>query len=597
MDKKGFTLFTALVSFVLILLSAMIVQTMIKAERDRTEVITNIEEQAEMQAMADLTRAEAIQTFNYSIRKKMEDYFTRPDNTIAIDTQDKNFYEIKESFAKRFFGAGGDGEQFIYDMATTITNSIPQKKFVGPYEITMEFKGEDLTDKKQIQFETLKELFRVSVENGEFFEVVDCQNGNPQNCVGTFYLNLKTSDLDNETYEALPRIKVFNPRTQRVLQESVFQRGNIKLYVPIRLFKAIAEARALALEYNKEEGSLWKENYGLFSPRIHNEIKEMKLGMCDPNYCNPRNNPYIPPKQKNMEKACPSTTDAGSNIITIKCTADLIAKGICSEIGENVASYNSNTRVDSLQQGQVLAELVGQRLCSLAGENISTKEYLDYDPEDDFVLAQDNSYNITCNLGTEKKISINVSTVTRNSVKINFTSNENIDGQKNAHNNSYNANENYGSSTSNCPMTSSLNSWGNQGVGIENGKIVKRTIEDKECSGSGFGFPQGQQPNYATCSEVTKIQIKVPFKETNQKYIIDKTTEPIYVVELINNNFFTGNASQIAFHQNKEFAIDSSTCGLGNSAVNNTCNPNDWTCDSIMKYDIFEGATYGCQTP
>ena len=43
MDKKGFTLFTALVSFVLILLSAMLVQTMIKAERDRTEVITNID--------------------------------------------------------------------------------------------------------------------------------------------------------------------------------------------------------------------------------------------------------------------------------------------------------------------------------------------------------------------------------------------------------------------------------------------------------------------------------------------------------------------------------------------------------------------------
>lgn len=132
MDRKGFTLFTALVSFVLILLSAMLVQTMIKAERDRTEVISNIQEQAEMQAMADLTRAEALQTFNYIIRKEIETYFNYNNRKypLIIYPQDHNFSEIRDDFAQRFFGAGRDsnGTQFVNQMAITLTSSLPQTK-------------------------------------------------------------------------------------------------------------------------------------------------------------------------------------------------------------------------------------------------------------------------------------------------------------------------------------------------------------------------------------------------------------------------------------------------------------------------------------
>ena len=132
MDKKGFTLFTALVSFVLILLTAMIVQTMIKAERDRTEVISNIEEQAEMQAMADLTRAEALQTFNYSLRKGIENYFDNSGegkNSIQILAQDYTFEELKGNFARRFFGTFQDpgeqaqaGDVFAKQMEESISN-------------------------------------------------------------------------------------------------------------------------------------------------------------------------------------------------------------------------------------------------------------------------------------------------------------------------------------------------------------------------------------------------------------------------------------------------------------------------------------------
>ncbi len=567
MNKKGFTLFTALVSFVLILLSAMLVQTMIKAERDRTEVISNIEEQAEMQAMADLTRAEALQTFNYTIRKRMEEYFSNPTNTIEIYPQENNFQEIQEKFAERFFGAGGTGDQFINDMAVTITESMPSTKFIGPYEISVKFKGTGVTEQKEILFASLKELFKKSVEAGEFFEVVNCENGNPQDCLGTFYLNLDTSDLSEETYESFPQIKVHNPRTQRILQESIFPKGKIKIYVPIRLFKAIAEARSLALEYEKETGNSWKTNYGLFSPRIHNEIEEMKLGICDPSYCSLRTNPYVPPENKNMQIPCPNTTGfpvAEINYPSVKCTTDLLERGLCFDssgnpvaVGRKILSYSPNTAPNTTEenlfdpnnQGKKISELAGKRLCKLIQENIATGDYLDFDSADDFILGQDDSYAFVCNLSDRKKVSMSIISTTRNSVKVDLqgAGSASLDP---GFNRRYNANNNYGG-TASCPQNSASNSllWGTYGIGINaDNKIIQKTKDSASC----LGFPLGITPNYATCSEVSKIAIRIPFKETNKNYIIDKTNKPVYVIELIDDKF-TPDSYTDAFHQTTRF--------------------------------------------
>ncbi|MFH1895798.1 MAG: hypothetical protein ABIJ74_04475 [archaeon] len=603
MDRKGFTLFTALVSFVLILLSAMIVQTMIKAERDRTEVISNIEEQAEMQSMADLTRAEALQTFNYTLRKEIEEFFdyTERHNTIQITPQEYSFEQTKENFAQRFFGtytAGNttQGDQFVNQVVITLFSALPGKKFVGAYEISVEFKGENEVEKGTITRNAVKELLEKSVQAGNFFEVVDCENGDPENCLGTFYLNLKTEDLSDEVYESFPQIKVYNPRTQRVLQESIFPRGNIKLYVPVRLFKAIAEARSLALEYNKEEGSLWKDNYGLFSPRIHNEIEEMKLGLCDPNYCNVRSNPYLPPDKKNMDFACPNIGNSYSR--PVKCTQDLIERGICSVNGQTIISYNPNTYFTLASQETALSKIVATRLCFIANHN-SEEKFLDANSLDDFMLGSMDKGLCEIKEGQQTKgiISIEVNPVTRNSVKINNTGGSVDEHHPDGFSGSYKANENLGGNSS-CAMTSSANSslWGTYGVAIEDNKIVQKTSD----AASFLGFPPTGDNEYATCSEVGNIIVKVPFKETNKNYIINKTKQPVFVVELTDNKF-TPASDNTAFHQAKKFEVDSTTCAMKSTSVQNDFHEDDWKCkNTISGGGSFGGpgnaAQGGCET-
>jgi len=604
MNKKGFTLFTALVSFVLILLTAMIVQTMIKAERDRTEVMSNIEEQAEMQAMADLTRAEALQTFNYSLRKKIEEYFdysTGSGNRIQVLAQDYNFDELKDNFAQFHFGVGttsnGTGNAvFANEMKNAMIGTLPSKKYIGPYEISLKFKGESTSEQRETVTDAFEKALAVSVQKGNFFEVVNCENGDPENCVGTFYLNLRIGELDDKTYESFPQIKIKNSRTQRILQESIFPKGDIKIYIPIRLFKAMAEARALALEFGEEKGNLWKTNYGLFSPRIHNEIEEMKLGICDSGYCSVRTNPYVHPEFENMDGiGCPNTQNnigaslaTFTEIIPVYCTQDLKNRGICSNVGATIFYYNPSRQADSASQSNRLAMLAELRLCYLAGENYNTGNYLD-PIVDGLNLINNTSSGLPCDLGGGKSISFSISATPRNSVKIESPG---ISGNVSLGSSTltaYNANYPYSESGSNCPQISSAGTilMGNFGVGIEeiNGteKIVQKTTDDP-CvfNGSNMSFGSGLTTQYATCSEVTRVAVNLSFQETNQNYIVNKTREPVYVIELVDNKF-TPDKEELNFHQKEDYKIDTTTCGFEENSQSNSneCVDSEWICESI----------------
>ncbi len=585
MNKKGFTLFTALVSFVLILLTAMIVQTMIKAERDRTELISNIEEQAEMQAMADLSRAEALQTFNYSLRKTMESYFFVQQNEITIYPLDDSFNEMKERFGERFFGAGG-GTAFTEQISNALIESWPQKRFVGPYEISIVHKGKTSEEQRRILTESLQKMFEKSVDSGNFFEVVECENGNPKNCIGTFYLNLKIEEISEETYESFPQIKIYNPRTDRVLQESIFPKGNIKIYIPIRLFKALAESRALALEFEKEEANTWKENYGLFSLRIHNEIEEMKLGFCDPGYCNIRKNPFVSPLKKNMDVPCPSG-NAYQTQTEIFCSSSMAERGMCTEqeADQQIPVIDEFLMGNRTSEQQALRELTARRLCEIIRNNYSSENYLDpkvNGTKDEFIL--DEAENISssafsCMLSNQSSVSIKIEDWARNSVKINQKGINSIQ-LDNATEYSYGANVD-----GSCPMEWG-NAWGKYGIGLnEQGEVIQKTSEDSPCFSD---FSDNYSADYGTCTEVTKVEVNIAFKEKNKNYIIDKTKEPVYVIKIVDNKF-TPNSTEEKFHQTKQFFVNSTTCGLQNE-TNNSCNRNEWICE---RYEFSEGTDFG----
>ena len=200
---KGFTLFTALVSFALIALTALLVQGMIKAERDSLNLLSNIEEQAELQAIADLERADALNTFNFSLRFALEEYFTNPEQGGVLNIQGKNWSELKRHFAQVSSAgvrdAGGESRQFATFLTDQLKSSLQGTKQLGQNLIRFE-------NNEQDTLEALTATLSESVEEDEFFEIVGdeaCEMGDSQKCIGTFYITLDTTKLTDEQYEKL----------------------------------------------------------------------------------------------------------------------------------------------------------------------------------------------------------------------------------------------------------------------------------------------------------------------------------------------------------------------------------------------------------
>ncbi|MDP6671190.1 MAG: hypothetical protein QGI60_05265, partial [archaeon] len=282
-STKGFNLFTALVSFLLVALSVLLINGMIQSERAASSRIAQEQSMSELQAVADISRSDAIQVFNYGLRKAIEDWMTNEDTGgITLDfMRDRDWDSIKKKFAEAKFG-GTEGRQFAKFTSASLRAIFFGEGSFGNYSISIE--GEEA-------FETmLYELTKKSVAENDFFEVIDCPTGDPKDCdKGTFYVNLKVAKLTQEEYEELPRIRVINKSTGDEIKEIILPRANFRIYVPLRVFKAIAEARAIA-HYPLTDGKIpaGATDKGLFSPNIHNQIEEMAIGMCDKDYCNPR---------------------------------------------------------------------------------------------------------------------------------------------------------------------------------------------------------------------------------------------------------------------------------------------------------------------
>ncbi|AJF60238.1 MAG: hypothetical protein QT03_C0001G0743 [archaeon GW2011_AR10] len=284
---KGFTLFTALVAFILIVLSVLLVQTMIRTERNTTDIISDIQEEQEMQAIADLARAEALQTFNYGIRFSIEDWLTKdgdgdgiPDNAYLLTpselagTDAESWENTKKKFAESNFGVGGEGTQFANRAANHLSTLLASTPDVRGFQVNLD------NNSQAVIVSVLEPLFEDSSARQDFFEVIRC-DGTWDGCpIGTFYVNLDIARLTDEQYEKLPQIVVKKITTkgevERTLREPILPRGNLQIYVPIRIFKAIAGARDVA-----------RTGSGFYSGAIDATLLEVKLGVCGENTCVP----------------------------------------------------------------------------------------------------------------------------------------------------------------------------------------------------------------------------------------------------------------------------------------------------------------------
>ncbi len=389
-------MFTALVSFVLIMLTILLINSMTETESGTVSTINDISAQSQMQTAADLARADAIQVFNYGLRYRIEEWLSRPTNWYLLQPG-KTWSEIKQDYACvnfggcRSSGSENSGVQFADITSKTMVGILEVGQTFGRYEISLE------KDEKQL-FEALVATTTKSIEEGQFFEVVDCDMPETnftaeqiRNCLGTFYVKLKLSSLAPEEYEKLPKIVVKNSATGDYLKQGILPYADLRIYIPLRIFKAIAQSKYYA------DNKVFKNN---------DFFKSMMLGMCDPNSCEPRKDPIGTIVGRDIpNSACPGSKGTIPEIDAGKAKIKKWpAKNSGDESSVDYDPDNPSSIKDALQL------LVGKQLCSDA----ATPDLIDVDPGDGLNLVQDNS---GCNIYSS---SVLVETFASKTIKIGF---------------------------------------------------------------------------------------------------------------------------------------------------------------------------------
>ncbi|QQR93107.1 MAG: hypothetical protein IPJ89_02615 [Candidatus Iainarchaeum archaeon] len=362
---KGFTLFTALLAFMLILVAGLLINTMVTTERTSKQVVTEVEAQSRMQTIADLARADALQVVNYGIRNAIEEYTQVPDNPYLYNATATTWQEVVDDFGRFFFegssGTSGGGNSILAGKIATnlkiIIGGNPRR--ISGFDVTIKGdQGSGLSDAVQ------QVLDRTAQNSQDYLQLVQCyENTAPYDCLGTFYVNLDFSLLDDDAYEKLPSIHVRDVATGREIVQPVIARSKFRIYVPLRVFKALKYAHTIA-------------QTGLLTASFNQQLANAGVGLCDVGRCGYRTQPFTPgPIQVegafNASSAntggylCPSD-QSGLGVfeqlfpknIPVTCDAPAAALNICP-VNQPLGTYNPAEAasraaiLDSVTQGLI----------------------------------------------------------------------------------------------------------------------------------------------------------------------------------------------------------------------------------------------------
>ncbi len=474
-NSRGFNLFTALVSFLFITLTVLLWQSMIQSERKTSDMFRAAEDRMKIEAIADNAVTDAVQTFNYTLRKKTADYVTN----YPFELPDLKWNELVGNFVETRFGSG-ESEQFAFEVARDIKYYFANTWNFKTYSIQTEnAQNEDTLTL------VLKDLVNNTIQEQKFFNVVGCEGGNPGKCeLGTFYVNLDVTKLTPEQYEKLPRMVVTNTATHDEIRHVILPKETFRIYVPIRLFKAFAEARGLAHFSETPNQDIDMEimdkanDIGLLSDKTTNEIDSMQLGMCDAFYCHPRTSPCSQPAAKELSNSgCPGD----SSINPQKVMMPLNYQG-CNWYNSTPlpGTYNAyfTAGFDGSTNGgpTVLKNIVASRVCDLAKK------------------ASENGYFATASTGQPGITS---------------------DFQP--------------SSVGDCPdyIETELVTIGLMNKEPNGGKkqLVEKTL-------TGYSLLQNQK---SFCAKTRAIEATVAFTDNNPAYTIEQGKAPTYRITIVNN--------------------------------------------------------------
>lgn len=316
--KKGFTLFTALISLLLISIALALIFNMVKTEETYIELIQDQSSMSDLMTIADIARADAFNTFIITLRSQWEDYKSNNPMTIRREQMDMNWNEFSQWFVKDNFFE----RDFAGYFATGILHNLKYSQNPPGYNINTEvntgttlvcspsncnygepncfchIEGENSEDNNL--FKTV--VVDMFVAGGEEVDIIDCDQ-NSSTCNGSFFLTLDTTQLADENYELLPIVTVVRTKSNQVIQRPVLSRQIYKIYIPWRGLQALRVARNLVLDNETEKSdnpAIYQKHTGMFSPKIHNTLEQARLGYCDPYFCTPRTSFFSTPDSKSF---------------------------------------------------------------------------------------------------------------------------------------------------------------------------------------------------------------------------------------------------------------------------------------------------------
>ncbi len=550
MNERAFNLFTALLALILIVLTSVLVSSMMQSESNTKTIISKLVNQSQLESMSRLVRADAFQSFNYTTRNKIEEWLSKPDNDFTIDEREKweDWDLIVDEFANDKFRNADAFARFLGDnLPSSITEY--DDKYSGSYEIKVDFDRDSF-------IAAVKEVIERSADDDDFFEIIDC-DGTPQGCPnGSFYLNLKFSQVSQELYEKMPLVTVRDVRSGRELKDPVIPRNDLKIYMPIRIFRALAIMRGFM--HSELEPMKMNSQYdiGFLSPRFHNELDLMALGFCDYGYCAPRENPYFPPQKKGIDsKYCPGYIGVSSIEVN----------------GEFRGAPFEYKAGDKTSMERNLGDAVETRLCDLSREL-----FLPYDnPE--FEIESQLFKGEHCFIS---KMDIEGDTTPSKQIMMEGAAPLNKTGPGSVYTVDAEPNH-FENAAILCPNNFYLQEHRKIGVFYEAGiKSPDDSFGAEVCSGFNVS---GADPDFlrscdttgkgswACCSEISKVKLLVVFKEHNPRYKVVQNRDVQFTIGIDDMSF-------TPFNPNHDFGFVDSDCALGWDVRNGGCDKTGWTC-------------------
>ena len=534
MREKAFNLFTALVSFVLIVLALLLAQNMMQTERNTVDIIRSIEEQAEMQAIADLSRADAMQVFNYGVRWQISEYLIDPGNYYILGPEARTWQEVQNDFANSKFSGAGQFAGFTARVISSILGTGDTARSFGAYSVTIDAGSQGGYLETEMQ-RIIQNAVDNSIGADEFFQVVGCPEGEPNNCEpGTFYITLDIKSLSEEDYEKLPQIRVINENTGRVIKEPVLPRGKFRIFVPLRLFKAIAIARSIAFTLNDD---------GLFSARVHNEIEEMRLGMCDAKSCAPREDPYDSADSAigKSDAYCPGDNRGGDYRVEFSPSAWANSARINTKMN-SLQAYDAST---TGSMNDALKAIAQERICGIAKNSIGAGRQWD---ELELIGSAASACDIAelFSANTQARPSKIIMQDDAGGTGAGFS----------------------GYSYSQCSVMR-----GGAGFYLSDGKVIARGAE----TGAGDSGISANPGRTSYCSEVSAVEMQLRFRENKEQYKVNKSKGAEFRIRL-------GDYAYTPFSTKfKSANAPPPTCALSGAPEEIATVESDWKCHSREK--------------